>query len=73
MIVLTNARTLLRSEWIDASDAARVAAYIAIAVVWAAAVVYSVRRHLAERDVGGPVLDKANHPAPKDEPAAETA
>jgi uncharacterized membrane protein YfcA len=73
VIVLTNTRTLLRSEWIDAPGGAQVITYIAIAVVWAAAVAYSVRRHLAERDVGAPVLDKANLPASKDEPAAETA
>ncbi|RRR98598.1 sulfite exporter TauE/SafE family protein [Glycomyces terrestris] len=73
LIILTNARTLLRSEWLGASGAVQVAAYLAIALVWIAAVAYSVRRHLAERDVGGPVLDKANRPAEQDEPAAETA
>ncbi|WP_106365981.1 sulfite exporter TauE/SafE family protein [Glycomyces artemisiae] len=79
VIILTNTRTLLRSDWIAASNTVQVIAYIAIAAVWIAAVWYSVRRHLAERDVGGPVLDKANNPAPepaaleKDEPAAETA
>ncbi|MFG3342187.1 sulfite exporter TauE/SafE family protein [Glycomyces sp. NPDC048151] len=83
VIVLTNSRTLLRSDWIAAPDAVRFAVYALIAVVWVAAVVYSVRRHLAERDVGGPVLDKANNPAADgetagtparvDEPAAGTA
>ena len=86
VIILTNSRTLLRSDWIDAPDAARFAVYIVLALVWAAAVFYSVRRHLAERDVGGPVLDKANNPtdadgeatgaetpARVDEPAAGTA
>ncbi|GAA2310048.1 sulfite exporter TauE/SafE family protein [Glycomyces scopariae] len=73
VIILTNVRTLLRSDWIGASNTVQIIAYIAIAVVWIAAVAYSVRRHLAERDVGGPVLDKANQPAEKDEPAAESA
>ncbi|MFB9662460.1 sulfite exporter TauE/SafE family protein [Glycomyces mayteni] len=78
VIILTNVRTLLRSDWIAASNTVQIIAYIAIAVVWIAAVWYSVRRHLAERDVGGPVLDKANNPAAEsearpDEPAAETA
>jgi hypothetical protein len=41
--------------------------------VWIAAVAYSVRRHLAERDVGEPVLDKANNPAPSDGPAQADA
>jgi uncharacterized membrane protein YfcA len=74
VIILTNVRTLLRSDWIGASNTAQIIAYIAIALVWIAAVWYSVRRHLAERDVGAPVLDKANNPtADQDEPAAETA
>ncbi|MEU5875185.1 sulfite exporter TauE/SafE family protein [Glycomyces sp. NPDC047369] len=78
VIILTNVRTLLRSDWIAASNTVQVVVYIAIAAVWIAAVWYSVRRHLAERDVGGPVLDKANNPAAeaaaeKDEPAPETA
>jgi uncharacterized membrane protein YfcA len=83
LIVLTNARTLLRSDWIAAPTAIAIAVYIAIALVWIAAVAYSVRRHLAERDVGEPVLDKANNPAPSDgaqadvdaaaRPATETA
>jgi uncharacterized membrane protein YfcA len=87
VIVLTNTRTLLRSDWIAAPAGVAIAVYIVIAVAWVAAVAYSVRRHLAERDVGGPVLDKANNPADNpetgpaavetparvDEPAAETA
>ena len=76
VIVLTNTRTLLRSDWIAAPAGLALAIYIAIALVWIAAVAYSVRRHLAERDVGGPVLDKANHPAVNDgddQPALEAA
>jgi uncharacterized membrane protein YfcA len=84
VIVLTNTRTLLRSDWIAAPAGLALAVYIAIALVWIAAVAYSVRRHLAERDVGGPVLDKAGNPAVNDDddqpaleaaarPAAETA
>ncbi len=82
VIILTNARTLLRSDWIAAPAGIAVAVSVAVAVVWIAAVAYSVRRHLAERDVGGPVLGKANRPGPEasgaqtparvDEPAAET-
>ncbi|MEU5153640.1 sulfite exporter TauE/SafE family protein [Glycomyces sp. NPDC021274] len=66
VIVLTNTRTLLRSDWIAAPAGIALAVYIAIAVVWIAAVAYSVRRHLAERDVGAPVLDKAGSPEPVD-------
>ncbi|WP_431925623.1 sulfite exporter TauE/SafE family protein [Micromonospora wenchangensis] len=49
VIVLTNIRTLLRSEWIGAPDAVRYACYLVVAVLWAAAVAWSLRRHLADR------------------------
>ncbi|MBB3676250.1 sulfite exporter TauE/SafE family protein [Modestobacter versicolor] len=45
MIVLTNTRTLLRSDWIDAPDATRYACYALIYVVWAAAVAWSFREY----------------------------
>jgi len=45
LIVLTNTRTLLRSDWIDAGDAPRYAAYAAISLIWAAAVLWSFREH----------------------------
>ncbi|SDF20232.1 hypothetical protein SAMN05660662_1317 [Blastococcus aurantiacus] len=45
LIVLTNTRTLLRSDWIDAGDATRYAAYAAISVIWVLAVVHSFRQH----------------------------
>jgi uncharacterized membrane protein YfcA len=47
VIILTNIRTLLRSDWIDASDGVRWGCYAVIYVAWAAAVTYSVRQHLA--------------------------
>jgi uncharacterized membrane protein YfcA len=47
VIVLTNSRTLLRSDWIDAGDLTRYSVYAVIYVVWAAAIAYSVRAHLA--------------------------
>jgi len=49
LIVLTNARTLLRSSWIGAPDATRYAAYAVIIAVWAAAVAFSVKQHRAGR------------------------
>ena len=49
IIVLTNSRTLLRSEWVDAGDATRWAVYAVIWLVWAGAVAWSVRAHRAER------------------------
>ena len=49
VIVLTNTRTLLRSDWIDAPDATRYAAYALTGAIWAAAVAWSVRAHRAEQ------------------------
>ena len=48
VIVLTNTRTLLRSDWVDAPDATRYAVYALIVAVWAAAVAWSVRAHRGE-------------------------
>ncbi len=47
VIVLTNVRSLLRSDWIDASGTTQGNVLAAIAVVWAAAVAWSVREHRA--------------------------
>lgn len=49
LILLTNGRTLLRSDWIDAPDAVRYPVYAAIAVVWVAAIAYSLRQHRVEQ------------------------
>jgi uncharacterized membrane protein YfcA len=49
MIVLTNARSLLNSDWIDAGDAVRYSLYALIYLVWAAAVAYSFREYRKER------------------------
>jgi uncharacterized membrane protein YfcA len=48
-IVLTNSRTLLRSDWIDAGDTTRFAVYAAICAVWALAVVHSFRAYRKDR------------------------
>ncbi|MGC5013464.1 sulfite exporter TauE/SafE family protein [Streptosporangium sp. DT93] len=50
VIILTNVRTLLRSDWIDASGSVQAIAYITIAVIWAAAIAYSVREYRRDRD-----------------------
>ena len=50
LIILTNSRTLLRSDWIDAPDDVRYAFYAAIYAVWAAALLYSIRQYLANRE-----------------------
>ncbi|MFF0824765.1 sulfite exporter TauE/SafE family protein [Micromonospora haikouensis] len=51
VIILTNVRTLLLSDWIDASTGIRYASYLVIVAAWAAAVAWSVRQHLADRTV----------------------
>ncbi|GGN97718.1 hypothetical protein GCM10010112_90330 [Actinoplanes lobatus] len=50
LIILTNARSLLRSDWIDASDGVRYGFHLAIAVVWPAALTYTVREYRLHRD-----------------------
>ncbi|MFP5372419.1 MAG: sulfite exporter TauE/SafE family protein [Actinomycetes bacterium] len=49
MIILTNTRTLLRSEWIDAAEPVRFAVYAVLAVIWGAAVVHSFREYRKDR------------------------
>ncbi|MEU5876522.1 sulfite exporter TauE/SafE family protein [Spirillospora sp. NPDC047279] len=50
LIILTNARTLLRSDWIDAPLAVRSTSYVVISVLWAAALAYSIREYRRHRD-----------------------
>lgn len=64
VIILTNTRTLLRSDWVGAADPIRYGVYAVIVVAWAAAVAYSVRQHLAEARKADPA------PAVADELAA---
>lgn len=47
MIILTNSRTLLRSDWVQAEDPLRYAVYALVWVAWVAAVAYSVQQHRA--------------------------
>ncbi|MEV4760776.1 sulfite exporter TauE/SafE family protein [Micromonospora sp. NPDC049559] len=63
IIVLTNARSLLRSDWIDAPDAVRYGCYAVIYLVWAAALTYSIRQHLADRAVESAQPTAAPEPA----------
>jgi uncharacterized protein len=49
VIVLTNTRTLLKSDWIDASDPVRYAVYAVLYAIWAAAVVHSFREYRKDR------------------------
>lgn len=45
LIILTNTRTLLRGDWIDAGDAVCWTVYVLLYALWAAALAYSVREH----------------------------
>ena len=50
IIILTNTRTLLTSDWIDAPEQARYVIYAAIYGLWAAAVAYSIKQYQAHRE-----------------------
>ena len=68
IIVLTNARTLLHSDWVGASAGTRWLVYAVVYAAWAAAVAWSVRAHRAERGLA------AAHPGSTDHDlAAEPA
>ena len=64
VIILTNTRTLLRSDWIDASDVVRYAFYIAIYIVWAAALAYSIREHRKNRELEDEIVAQADEKQP---------
>jgi uncharacterized membrane protein YfcA len=49
VIIITNTRTLLRSEWIAAGDGVRYGFYAVIYAAWAAAIVYSVLQYRKNR------------------------
>ncbi|QKE84248.1 sulfite exporter TauE/SafE family protein [Arthrobacter sp. NEB 688] len=49
VIILTNTRTILKSDWVDAAEGTRWAVYAVLYLVWAAAVAWSLRAHRAER------------------------
>ncbi|OLT46573.1 sulfite exporter TauE/SafE family protein [Cellulosimicrobium sp. CUA-896] len=71
VIVLTNVRTLLRSDWVDASGAVQGVVLGAVAVVWAGAVAWSVREHRRATALEAVAPDgdaSASGPAPEPEP-----
>ncbi|MCZ2857760.1 sulfite exporter TauE/SafE family protein [Blastococcus sp. VKM Ac-2987] len=51
MIVLTNVRTLLRSDWVDAGVATSTVVYAVLAAIWVAAVVHSYRQYRKDKAV----------------------
>jgi hypothetical protein len=68
VIVLTNVRTLLTSDWIDAADPVRYTVYGLLYAVWAAAVVHSYRQYRKDR-----VLESADALAAEAEIQANVA
>ncbi|KAF4405581.1 MULTISPECIES: sulfite exporter TauE/SafE family protein [Streptomyces] len=66
IIVVTNVRTVLRSDWLAAGDAVQWAVYALLYALWAAAVGYSVREHRrtpeprADRDAATPEEEPAD-------------
>ncbi|QGV82042.1 sulfite exporter TauE/SafE family protein [Streptomyces ficellus] len=60
LIVLTNARTLLRSDWLGAGDATQWTVYAVLYAVWAAALAHSVREH--RRQSAAPAASEAGVP-----------
>lgn len=62
VIVFTNSRTLLNSDWVGAADNTRYLVYAGIVVTWAAALAHSIREHrraLATSPADGPVRQAA--------------
>ncbi|MGN9759837.1 sulfite exporter TauE/SafE family protein [Streptomyces sp. SD31] len=53
VILVTNVRTLLNSDWLAVSGVTAVAVYVALYAVWAAALAYSIRAHLTEGKAAG--------------------
>jgi hypothetical protein len=68
IIILTNIRTLLRSDWIDASDGVRYSVYAVIYLVWAGALAYSVLQYRANRDEERRIIAEAEAIAAGEEP-----
>ncbi|MEV7143779.1 sulfite exporter TauE/SafE family protein [Streptomyces tauricus] len=49
VIVVTNVRTLLKSDWVAAPGAVSVGVYVLLYALWAGALAYSIRAHRKER------------------------
>jgi uncharacterized protein len=72
IIVITNTRTLLKSDWLDAPDAVRYSVYAGLYVIWALAVAHSWRQYRRERALEGvPVAEARTAPADEANVVAE--
>ncbi|GLU46883.1 sulfite exporter TauE/SafE family protein [Nocardiopsis ansamitocini] len=61
MIIMTNIRTVVNSDWLPLDGTPRIAVYLLVLTVWVGAVVWSVRAHRMERSAG---TDAARLPTP---------
>jgi hypothetical protein len=50
LIVVTNVRTLLKSDWIAAPDDVRWVVYAVLYGLWAVSIAFAVRQYLAHRE-----------------------
>lgn len=50
MIIFSNTRTLVRSDWVDASDSTRTIVYGVVVALWASAVAYSFNEYRKNRE-----------------------
>ncbi|MBG0567220.1 sulfite exporter TauE/SafE family protein [Actinoplanes aureus] len=73
VIILTNSRSLLRSDWIDASDGVRYSIYAVIYVAWAAALVYAFSQYRRNRDEEQQIIAEAEAAAAAGETPDEKA
>jgi len=68
VIILTNTRTILKSDWVEAAGGVRGVVYMVVAVVWVAALTFSIRAYLGEREVERPMqtvaADEPRDPEP---------
>ncbi|MFC3996624.1 sulfite exporter TauE/SafE family protein [Nocardiopsis sediminis] len=75
LIVLTNTRTIIRSDLLgEVPGGVQIAVYVVLYLVWAAAIAWSVRAHLADRrlhaEAAAPAAGTEGAEAPEPAPAA---
>ncbi|MFD5628875.1 sulfite exporter TauE/SafE family protein [Streptomyces sp. NPDC127072] len=58
IIIVTNVRTLLKSDWIGASSSVSTPVYVLLYALWAAALTYSIRAYRKERAAEEPTVEE---------------
>ncbi|MFJ4831335.1 sulfite exporter TauE/SafE family protein [Streptomyces sp. NPDC088747] len=58
IIIVTNVRTLLKSDWIGASSSVSTPVYVLLYALWAAALTYSIRAYRKERAAEEPAVEE---------------